>query len=87
MGKMKFRLKLENGLELRIRRCPNGRNWLLLYAYYLGDKPLCKFTRTSVEALAAKAKTTPLKMAYYLGYNVVDNPFTRCRFSELRATV
>lgn len=87
MDKMKFRLKLDNGLELRIRRYPNSQSWLLLYAYYLGDKPLCKFTRTSVEALAAKVKTTPLKMAYYLGYNVVDNPLTRCRFSELRASV
>lgn len=87
MEQTKFKLKLENGLELRILKCLNGRSWLLLYAYYLGNKPLCKFTRASVEVLAAKANTTPLKMAYYLGYNVVDNPLSRCRFSELRATV
>lgn len=69
-----YQLSMGNGLAVRIRRNGSG---LLYYAYFLQNRPLCKFAPTSVKKLAQRLKVSAVKLGDFLDCEMADNVISR----------
>lgn len=76
--KKEYRIKMRNGLELRIKKhvFKNNGSSYLEHAYFLAGNQITKFVRATIKELASTIGIPPLKMGYFLGYDI-DNQFVR----------
>lgn len=73
-----YRIRMRNGLELRVKKhiFESSGSSYLERAYFLAGSQITKFVRVTIKELAAAIGIPPLKMGYFLGYDI-DNQFVR----------